>query len=105
MNWLMTIRQIRFRPVMMKWIMNITALPLKPERREYEAYSDVSENTDGKGTSGFYVYDSVAKTFSLYIEASEPDITYAVLPITDSMENRMDIKRRLIRLADRRQMY
>ena len=44
------------------------------------------KNTDGKGTSGFYVYDSVAKTFSLYIEASEPDITYAVLPITDSME-------------------
>ena len=32
MNWLMTIRQIRFRPVMMKWIMNITALPLKPEK-------------------------------------------------------------------------
>ena len=44
------------------------------------------KNTDGKGTSGFYVYDSVAKTFSLYIEANEPDITYAVLPITDSME-------------------
>ena len=44
------------------------------------------KKTDGKGTSGFYVYDSVAKTFSLYIEASEPDITYAVLPITDSME-------------------
>ena len=34
MNWLMTIRQIRFRPVMMKWIMNITALPLKPEKAQ-----------------------------------------------------------------------
>ena len=70
-----------------------------------EAYSDVSEKYGRQSTSGFYVYDSVAKTFSLYIEASEPDITYAVLPITDPWKNRMDIKRRLIRLADRRQMY
>lgn len=39
------------------------------------------ENTDGKGKSGFYVYDSVKKTFSRYIEVSQPEITYAILPI------------------------
>lgn len=44
------------------------------------------ENSDGKGTSGFYIYDSVSKTFSLYREVGEPDITYVILPITDSME-------------------
>lgn len=44
------------------------------------------ESTDGKGTSGFYIYDSVSKTFSLYHEVGEPDITYVILAITDSME-------------------
>ena len=63
---------------MMKWIMNITALPLKAGKGvNTKLILMYLKNTDGKGTSGFYVYDSVAKTFSLYIEASEPDITYA----------------------------
>lgn len=44
------------------------------------------ESTDGNGTSGFYVYDSVSKTFTLYNEVSQPDITYVILPITDAME-------------------
>lgn len=44
------------------------------------------ESADGNGTSGFYVYDSVSKTFTLYNEVSQPDITYVILPITDAME-------------------
>lgn len=44
------------------------------------------ENTDGDGTSGFFVYDSVAKTFTPYREVAQPQITYAILPITDSIE-------------------
>lgn len=44
------------------------------------------ESTDGKGTSGFYIYDSVAGTFTLYSEVAQPEITYVILPITDSME-------------------
>ena len=37
------------------------------------------ESTDGTGESGFYVYDSVKKTFSKYIELS-----YCILPIDES---------------------
>lgn len=44
------------------------------------------ESTDEKGQSGFYIYDSVAKTFTPYMEVSQPEITYVILPITDSME-------------------
>jgi hypothetical protein len=44
------------------------------------------ESSDSKGKSGFYVYDSVAKSFSVYCEVAQPDITYAILSITDSME-------------------
>lgn len=44
------------------------------------------QNTDGNGQSGFYIYDSVTKSFSLYHEIGQPDITYAVLSITDNME-------------------
>lgn len=44
------------------------------------------QNNDGKGQSGFYIYDSVMKSFSLYHEIAQPDITYAVLSITDNME-------------------
>ena len=39
-----------------------------------------SDNGDG----GFYVYDEKAKTFSPYNTVDEPQITYVVLPITDS---------------------
>lgn len=41
------------------------------------------EGEDGKG--GFYVYDETAKTFSPYNTVDEPQITYVVLPITDSL--------------------
>lgn len=44
------------------------------------------ENTDGKGVSGFYIYDSVSRTFTLYHELGQPNITYVILPITDQME-------------------
>lgn len=47
-------------------------------------YLDAKDKKNGE--SGFYVYDSVAKTFTLYVEISEPEITYCILGITDSME-------------------
>lgn len=37
------------------------------------------------GNGGFYVYDEKAKTFSPYNTVDEPQITYVVLPITDSL--------------------
>ena len=42
------------------------------------------ESEDGKG--GFYIYDESAKTFSPYNTVAEPEITYVVLPITNSLE-------------------
>lgn len=36
--------------------------------------------------SGFYVYDSVSKTFSRYNEIQQPQISYIILPVTSSME-------------------
>ena len=42
------------------------------------------EGEDGKG--GFYIYDETAKTFSPYNTVAEPEITYVVLPITNSLE-------------------
>ena len=42
------------------------------------------ESEDGKG--GFYIYDETAKTFSPYNAVAEPEITYVVLPITNSLE-------------------
>ena len=44
------------------------------------------ESSDSNGKSGFYIYDSVAKTFTLYTEVAQPEVTYVILPITDSME-------------------
>ncbi|MDO5402759.1 MAG: cadherin-like beta sandwich domain-containing protein [Eubacteriales bacterium] len=44
------------------------------------------ESIDGNGKSGFYIYDSVAKSFTPYMEIAQPEITYVILPITDSME-------------------
>ena len=45
------------------------------------------ESTDGKGESGFYVYDSVRKTFSQFVEVSQPQFTYCILAIDEaSME-------------------
>ena len=41
------------------------------------------ESTDGTGESGFYVYDSVKKTFSKYIEVYQPEL-YCILPIDES---------------------
>ena len=41
------------------------------------------ESDNGEG--GFYVYDETAKTFSPYNTVDEPQITYVVLPITDSL--------------------
>ena len=38
------------------------------------------------GNGGFYVYDEKAKTFSPYNTVAEPEITYVVLPITNSLE-------------------
>ncbi len=38
------------------------------------------------GQSGFYVYDSVSKTFSRYNEIQQPQISYIILPVTSSME-------------------
>lgn len=37
------------------------------------------------GNGGFYVYDEKAKTFSPYNTVDQPQITYVVLPITDSL--------------------
>lgn len=42
------------------------------------------ESTDGTGESGFYVYDSVKKTFSKYIEVYQPELSYCILPIDES---------------------
>ena len=42
------------------------------------------ESEDGKG--GFYIYDETAKTFSPYNTVAEPEITYVVLPITNSLD-------------------
>lgn len=42
------------------------------------------ESEDGKG--GFYIYDETAKTFSPYNTVAEPEITYVVLPMTNSLE-------------------
>lgn len=42
------------------------------------------ESTDGAGESGFYVYDSVKKTFSKYIEVYQPELSYCILPIDES---------------------
>lgn len=36
--------------------------------------------------SGFYVYDSVSKTFARYNEIQQPQISYIILPVTSSME-------------------
>jgi len=44
------------------------------------------ETSDKTGESGFYIYDSVSKTFTKYIEVAEPSITYCILTITDKME-------------------
>lgn len=42
------------------------------------------ESEDGKG--GFYIYDETSKTFSPYNTVAEPEITYVVLSITNSLE-------------------
>ena len=39
------------------------------------------ESVDGTGESGFYVYDSVNQSFSKYIEVSQPELSYCILPI------------------------
>ena len=45
------------------------------------------ESTNGKGESGYYVYDSVRKTFSQFVEVSQPQFTYCILAIDEaSME-------------------
>lgn len=45
------------------------------------------ESTDSKGESGYYVYDSVRKTFSQFVEVSQPQFTYCILAIDEaSME-------------------
>lgn len=45
------------------------------------------ESTDGKGESGYYVYDPVRKTFSQFVEVSQPQFTYCILAIDEaSME-------------------
>lgn len=59
------------------------------------------ESTDDKGTSGFYIYDSVAKTFTLYSEVAQPEITYVILPITDSMEKPADLVMMDYKINDR----
>lgn len=41
---------------------------------------------DDNGKSGFYVYDTVSKTFSPYIELGASHLNYVVLLISDSME-------------------
>ncbi len=42
------------------------------------------ESEDGTGESGYYVYDSVNKSFSKYIEVSQPELTYCILPIDET---------------------
>ena len=42
------------------------------------------ESTDGKGESGYYVYDSVRKTFSQFVEVSQPQFTYCILAIDEA---------------------
>lgn len=45
------------------------------------------ENGDENSENGsFYIYDEKTKTFSLYNTVAEPEITYVVLPITDSLD-------------------
>lgn len=41
------------------------------------------ESDNGEG--GFYVYDENAKTFSPYNTVDEPQVTFVVLPIPDSV--------------------
>ena len=41
------------------------------------------ESDNGEG--GFYVYDETAKTFSPYNTVDEPQVTFVVLPIPDSV--------------------
>ena len=36
--------------------------------------------------SGYYIYDSITKTFSKYIQIAQPSISYVILNITSSME-------------------
>lgn len=45
------------------------------------------ESDNGQGESGFYVYDTVNRTFSKYIQIYQPDLSYCILPIdVSSME-------------------
>lgn len=44
------------------------------------------ESTEEGAESGFYIYDAVTKEFTKYMEISQPEVTYVILPITDSME-------------------
>ena len=42
------------------------------------------ESVDSTGESDFYVYDTVNKSFSKYIEVYQPELSYCILPIDDS---------------------
>lgn len=44
------------------------------------------EKEDGSGEGGFFVYDTIAKTFSLLSTVSQPALAYTILPITKGME-------------------
>lgn len=44
------------------------------------------ESDAANAVSGFYIYDTVTKTFTLYNEISLPGFRYVILPITDGME-------------------
>ena len=41
---------------------------------------------DGEGKAGYYIYDSVKKSYDLYIDMEQIESHYAYLPVTDGME-------------------
>lgn len=41
---------------------------------------------DGNGKAGYYIYDSIKKSYDLYIDIEQIESHYAYLPVTDGME-------------------
>ncbi len=41
---------------------------------------------DGEGKAGYYIYDSVKKSYDLYIDMEQIESHYVYLPVTDGME-------------------
>ncbi len=52
----------------------------------YLESGDEKSGDENSENGGFYIYDEKTKTFSPYNTVAEPEITYVVLPITDSLD-------------------